>query len=165
MTIAQLKDQAKKAWDFVRRSEARLRLEARIPEDDRKGLQVGDEVLVSWQHLQGIPRTAKMRSRMGGPYLVKREVTPGTYELSGLTKGLPTTYHRAMLQKYQRDSVEDRARLHPSAAPLEAGEGGVHREVERIKDVREKRGEVEYWVAWKGVPERNWEKARNLVGC
>ena len=165
VTIEKLKEKARQAWDFVRRREAVLRLEGGAPPPTEGRLQPGDEVLVQWDHLKGMEGPLKTRPRMGGPYLVKAEVAPGTYALSGMTKGLPTTYHRSFLKPYRRPSQAEELRLHPNAAPLEEEEGGVHREVEKICGDRMRGGRLEYYVQWKGVPERNWEAAKNLGGC
>ena len=124
----------------------------------------GDEVLLYAPYL---PINAEHRKHIvvwKGPFVIVREITSDTYELTGLEKTLPTVYHKSKLRKYHRTQRPDN-RIHAPPQPLEFADGYVIFEVDAILNHRILHGRRQYQLRWKGTSETSWEDEKNLAGC
>ena len=137
--------------------------------------QLGDQVLLSTANLKNDKQAPKLSPKFIGPFVIKRVVSPVTYELE-LPSSMATihpVFHISKLRAFQDGSASFPSRAVPNTRPpaelLDNGEEAW--EVERVVDKRTRRygrhQRVEYLVIWKGYPEweKTWEPEKNLRGA
>ena len=161
----------KEIWEEVREQHLQAEEEQlkEEPAGEEARLKPGEEVLVDWSSLQGMEGVPKLQDRWGGPYLIQEEVALGAFRLKGLAKGILDVWNQDRVKCYIRRPKWKRMMCQaPAASRLKVDDQGrVSREVEAIIGHRrgKLRGQWEYLVQWKGVPEASWEKAAAVKGC
>ena len=135
--------------------------------------QVGDEVLLSTEHLKligGGDRKAKFTYKYIGPFKIKRVVNDNAYELHLPPQmQIHPVLNVSRLKAYHdgRVAFPLRARADTRPPPAVTSSDGDEYEVEGILAKRGKGARTEYLVRWKGWPtwEATWERRQNLDGA
>lgn len=129
--------------------------------------EVGDMVLVYRDFLLSpearLQPSRKLRPKWFGPYRVLAKISSNAYRLE-----LPRTIHchpvfnTTALRRYEENSIPGREQ--PPPPSFTDLDGNTRFMVEEILDHRERGGQRQYLVHWKGYPvdEATWEPASNL---
>ncbi|KAF9810337.1 hypothetical protein IEO21_06996 [Rhodonia placenta] len=125
----------------------------------------GDKVWLDARNLRLKQPSKKLSPKRLGPYAVRRKLGDLDYELV-LPKSVPVhpVFHVSLLSKYTRSDIPGREPEEPPAIEVE---GDEEYEVERIKDSRIFRRQLQYLVKWKGYDDSHtsWEPARNVANA
>ncbi|KAF9809211.1 hypothetical protein IEO21_07475 [Rhodonia placenta] len=125
----------------------------------------GDKVWLDARNLKLKQLSKKLSPKRLGPYAVRRKLGDLDYELV-LPKLVPVhpVFHVSLLSKYTRSDIPGREPEEPPAIEVE---GDEEYEVERIKDSRIFRRQLQYLVKWKGYDDSHmsWEPACNVANA
>jgi hypothetical protein len=124
--------------------------------------QIDQKVWLEAKNLKTTHPTVKLRALRYGPFKIINKLSPVAYQLD-LPKGwkIHNVFHAALLHPYTETEEHGANFTEP---PPELVEGEPEYEVERILDVRKRRKQTEYLVAWKGYAESEnmWVKAKDV---
>jgi len=166
----------KQALDFARGQLVTAQeRQARNADRHRRDLKlaVGDQVLLSTEHLQLRNFTNKLCSRFVGPFSVTKVVNANAFELAlpPQLKALHPVFNISRLKPYTASSPKFATRPQrfdrpPPEADADTNGDKVY-EIERIVAARGRGRGLRYLVAWKGYPpeENTWEPRSALVNA
>ncbi len=124
---------------------------------------VNDQVLLSTKNIRTERPTKKLDYTWIGPYRVKRQINPVTYELDlPPTMKIHKVFHTQLLKRYVEGDITDRRIIVPP--PIRNIEDAPGYEIETILDVKKRGRAFEYWIKWKdyGPEDNTWEPRRSL---
>jgi transposase InsO family protein len=125
---------------------------------------VNDQVLLSTRNIRTERPTKKLDYTWIGPYRIKRQINPVTYELDlPPTMRIHNVFHTQLLKRYVKGHITDRRIIVPP--PIRNEEEPPGYIIEGIVDVRKKGRGYEYLIKWKnyGVEDNTWEPRRSLA--
>eukprot|EP01050_Picozoa_sp_SAG11_P014033 SAG11_NODE_1690_length_4443_cov_3.349908_1_plen_185_part_00 len=124
----------------------------------------------AWLNSEGITmpwdkgrKSTKLKAKFYGPFKILEQIGPVTYRLQIPNESrIHDVFHVALLKPVMNSD--------PSAIPVEqfpTVDSGVEYEVKTIIAQREKDGETQYLVKWKGYmyEDLTWEPEENLTNC
>ncbi|TPX36867.1 hypothetical protein SeMB42_g06995 [Synchytrium endobioticum] len=113
--------------------------------------QKGDEVMVSTHNIRTDRPSKKLEYRWIGPYYIRRQINPVTYEVE-LPHNLKihNVFQVSLLKRYYRP--KDPSRQLPKPPPIRIVEGEEY-EIKEIIDVRRRGKGFEYKIWWEGWSE------------
>lgn len=124
---------------------------------------VNDQVLLSTKNIRTERPTKKLDYTWIGPYRIKRQINPVTYELD-LPENMKihNVFHSQLLKRYvEGDIIDRRVVIPPPIRNVEEGPGYI---IEAILDVRRKGKGFQYLIKWLGYgnEDNTWEPRSHL---
>ena len=126
---------------------------------------VGEEVMVSTEHLATKRPSRKLAARWIGPYKVIKRVGTHAYELDlPADMSIHPTVNHERLKRFVTPSYSVQGEVRPDASYVNDN-GEEEYEVAGIEDSRIRRKKLEYLVSWKGYGEEetSWEPVSNVI--
>ncbi|TPX46921.1 hypothetical protein SeLEV6574_g02941 [Synchytrium endobioticum] len=122
---------------------------------------LGDEVMLSTKNIRTERSTKKLDYKWIGPYYIKRQINPVTYELElPSNMRIHDVFHTSLLKRYIRPT--DFSKQLPKPPPIRiAEEDGFI--IKDILDVRRRGKGFEYLISWEGYTQddNTWEPRRS----
>jgi hypothetical protein len=125
-------------------------------------IQVGSEVWLDARNVRTTRLTRKLDWKRLGPFRVRKQVSPYTYEL-----GLPASIriHRvqpvSLLDPVAENPLEGQVVLPPPSVEVD---GEEEYQVSSIEDSRMYRNQLQYLIRWTGYDSLTWEPAKFVDG-
>ncbi|TPX39097.1 hypothetical protein SeLEV6574_g07427 [Synchytrium endobioticum] len=123
---------------------------------------LGDEVMLSTKNIRTERSTKKLDYKWIGPYYIKRQINPVTYELElPSNMRIHDVFHTSLFKRYIRPT--DLSKQLPKPPPIRiAEEDGFI--IKDILDVRRRGKGFEYLISWEGYTQddNTWEPRRSL---
>ena len=133
--------------------------------------QPGEKVWLSARNIKTTRPTKKLSERWLGPFFISEAVGTHAFrlQLPEQWKGIHPVFHVSLLEPVKESTIP--GRHHPPPEPVELDEY-LEWEVSQVLDSRIRRGQLQYFVEWKGFegsdrttcePAINLQNAPNLV--
>lgn len=127
----------------------------------------GDQVLLEGTNIRSDRPSKKLDDKRFGPFKIMEKVGKSAYKLKLDPKwrGVHPVFHESILHPYTAPSFPSQKAKPPP--PPDIIQGVEEHEIEEILASRERRGNIEYLIAWKGFPaeENEWIMASKLANA
>ena len=127
---------------------------------------VGDQVLLSMDHVQTRRPTAKFDNKYAGPFLIEKVIGSRAYRLTlPSTMKIHPVFHISRLKRFNEPEIEGQRSEPPGPVEVDDNLGDSY-EVKAVIDSRRRRGKLQYLVEWAGYEGTDeaatWEPAGSL---
>ena len=127
---------------------------------------VGDQVLLSMDHVQTRRPTAMFDNKYAGPFLIEKVIGSRAYRLAlPSTMKIHPVFHISRLKRFNEPEIEGQRSEPPGPVEVDDNLGDSY-EVKAVIDSRRRRGKLQYLVEWAGYEGTDeaatWEPAGSL---
>ena len=127
----------------------------------------GDLVLLEGTNIRSERPSKKLDDKRFGPFKIMEKVGKAAYKLKLDAKwqNVHPVFHESLLHPYTSPAFPSQQK--PPPPPPDLIQGVEEQEIEEILASRERRGNIEYLVSWKGFPseENEWINASKLTNA